>query len=297
MTETPLISIIIPVYKNEFFLEKSLKSCVDQTYKNIEIIIISDGSYNNKLIEKIINKTKDDRIIFLKNTKNEGVASTLNRGIEIIKGEYFTWLSHDDFFHIEKIDLQFKELKRTNSYVSYTNFIQINGYKTKFIKSINLNKFKNQLIGLTIKDNIHGCSLLISSEIFKKNNLKFDTRLMHVQDYDMWVKIIEKYKFTYLNKYLLYTNVHNLQNSKLFKKDASIEKKNFWSNVFLKLQRKQISKIKILLIIYYLTKRNCLYLSSLYKINNNRFNLVIYLLFFYFGYFANLFISKIKNNA
>ena len=297
MTETPLISIIIPVYKNEFFLEKSLKSCVDQTYKNIEIIIISDGSYNNKLIEKIINKTKDDRIIFLKNTKNEGVASTLNRGIEIIKGEYFTWLSHDDFFHIEKIDLQLKELKKTNSFVSYTNFIQVNGYKTKFIKSINLNKFKNQLIGLTIKDNIHGCSLLISSEIFKKNNLKFDTRLMHVQDYDMWVKIIEKYKFTYLNKYLLYTNVHDFQNSKLFKKDASIEKKNFWSNVFLKLQRKQISKIKILLIIYYLTKRNCLYLSSLYKINNNRFNLVIYLLFFYFGYFANLFISKIKNNA
>ncbi len=297
MTETPLISIIIPVYKNEFFLEKSLKSCVDQTYKNIEIIIISDGSYNNKLIEKIIHKTKDDRIIFLKNTKNEGVASTLNKGIEIIKGEYFTWLSHDDFFHIDKITLQFQELKRTNSFVSYTNFIQVNGYKTKFVKSINLNKFKNQLIGLTIKDNIHGCSLLISSEIFKKNNLKFDTRLMHVQDYDMWVKIIEKYKFTYLNKYLLYTNVHDFQNSKLFKKDASIEKKNFWSNVFLKLQRKQISKIKILLIIYYLTKRNCLYLSSLYKINNNRFNLVIYLLFFYFGYFTNLFISKIKNNA
>ena len=111
MTETPLISIIIPVYKNEFFLKKSLKSCVDQTYKNIEIIIISDGSYNNELIEKIISKTKDDRIIFLKNNKNEGVASTLNKGIEIIKGEYFTWLSHDDFFHIEKIDLQLKELK------------------------------------------------------------------------------------------------------------------------------------------------------------------------------------------
>ena len=89
---------------------------------------------------------------------------------------------------------------------------------------------------------------------------------MHVQDYDMWVKIIEKYKFTYLNKYLLYTNVHDLQNSKLFKKDASIEKKKFLVNVFLNLQKKQISKIEIILIIYYLTKRNYLNMSSLYKI-------------------------------
>ena len=85
---------------------------------------------------------------------------------------------------------------------------------------------------------------------------------MHVQDYDMWVKIIKKYKYFYLNKYLLYTNVHDLQNSK-YLKDASIEKKNLWSNVFLELQKKQISSIKILLIIYFLAKRNYLYLSPL----------------------------------
>ena len=81
-----LISILIPVYNNEEFLKFSLKSAVQQTYKNIEILIINDGSKNLNKIKEIINSFKDYRINLYSFNKNQGISNALNYGIKKSKG-------------------------------------------------------------------------------------------------------------------------------------------------------------------------------------------------------------------
>ena len=103
--EKDLISVIIPVYNNENYFERCIKSVIEQTYNNIEIIIINDYSIDN--VESIILKYKelDKRIKYYKNTKNEGVGYTRNLGISKSQGKYLYFLDSDDY--IEKNCLKF----------------------------------------------------------------------------------------------------------------------------------------------------------------------------------------------
>ena len=97
----PLISIIIPVYNTEKHLEKCLESAINQTYKNIEIIVVNDCSPDNS--EEIIKSyiQKDDRIIYLKNPTNAGTHETRKAGVLQARGEYILFLDSDDWFDLD----------------------------------------------------------------------------------------------------------------------------------------------------------------------------------------------------
>jgi len=84
----PQISIVMPVYNAEEFLEESIKSILNQTFRDFEFIIVNDGSADNSL--KIIKKykKKDKRIVLINNKKNIGLQKTLNRGMKVAKGKY-----------------------------------------------------------------------------------------------------------------------------------------------------------------------------------------------------------------
>ena len=92
-----LISIIIPVYNAEAYLQRCLNSVLSQTFKNLEIILIDDGSVDNSLQICREFEKKDDRIIVLQNPSNEGVSYSRNRGLEIAKGEYIGFVDADDW--------------------------------------------------------------------------------------------------------------------------------------------------------------------------------------------------------
>lgn len=101
----PLISIIITNYKNEFFLKKTLDSCIKQTYNNIEIIVINDASLEDKCY-KIISKFSDKRIFLYSTSINYGTYACRNFGIDSSNGEYITFLDADDWIdkrHIEDL--------------------------------------------------------------------------------------------------------------------------------------------------------------------------------------------------
>ena len=90
----PKVSIIIPVYNGSDYLQQSIESALAQTYKNIEVIVVNDGSNDNGATEKIANYYRDKIKYFSK--PNGGVSSALNFGISKMEGEWFSWLSHDD---------------------------------------------------------------------------------------------------------------------------------------------------------------------------------------------------------
>ena len=108
----PLVSIIIPVYNGSDFLEQAIKSALNQTYLNTEIIVVNDGSNDGGKTEEIAKKycTNDKCKYFFKN--NGGTASALNYGIRVSSGSYICWLSHDDMFSPDKIECQIRSLNR-----------------------------------------------------------------------------------------------------------------------------------------------------------------------------------------
>ena len=101
MNKAPLVSIIIPVFNGSDYLAEAIDSALNQTYTNIEILVINDGS-NDLERTKSIAHLYGEKIRYFEK-KNGGVSSALNLGIKEMKGEYFSWLSHDDNFNDTKI--------------------------------------------------------------------------------------------------------------------------------------------------------------------------------------------------
>lgn len=129
-----LISVIIPIYNVEKYLNKCIDSIINQTYINIEIILINDGSTDNcgDICEEY--KKMDNRIVVI-HSKNKGVSSARNIGLEISKGKYILFVDSDDWLERDMIKELYNNLIKTKSQISICNYYEI----------INGNKYSNNL--------------------------------------------------------------------------------------------------------------------------------------------------------
>lgn len=204
----PLISIIIPVYNGANYLREAIESALAQTYNNIEIIVINDGSIDET--ESIALSFGTTIRYFKKN--NGGVASALNLGISEMRGEYFSWLSHDDLYKPEKIEKQIAELiKGNHKMVVWSDYDVINS-EGKVIDSFTLyDENKKSDAFVLFSTFVHGCSLLIPVSLFKEIGL-FNENLLTTQDYEMWIRALKAhYHFMHMNKALISSRRHSEQ--------------------------------------------------------------------------------------
>ena len=102
--KNPLVSILMPVYNSEKYLREAIKSILNQTFTNFELIIINDGSTDNSL--KIIKSFKDNRIKIIKNKGNLGLIKTLNKGIDLAQGKYIARMDADDIAMPKRLEKQ-----------------------------------------------------------------------------------------------------------------------------------------------------------------------------------------------
>ena len=123
----PLVSIIIPVYNAELFLAATIESTLQQSYKNIEIILIDDGSGDNSY--QIAKQYESEQVTVVKQA-NKGASAARNHGIVLAKGDYIQFLDADDFLHPQKIEHQLNTLK------SYSDLYLIGGTWQRFVKSL-----------------------------------------------------------------------------------------------------------------------------------------------------------------
>lgn len=121
--ENGLVSIIMPSWNTGKFIAESVKSVIDQTYVNWELIIVDDCSSDDT--ESVMASFKDDRIKFLKNKKNLGAALTRNKAIREAKGEWIAFLDSDDLWTPQKLDHQIKFMKKHNAVFSYHEYEKI----------------------------------------------------------------------------------------------------------------------------------------------------------------------------
>ncbi len=222
----PKVSIVIPVYNGSEFLKESIESALAQTYKNIEVIVVNDGSNDGGKTEKIA-KSYEKRIKYYRK-ENGGVSTALNLGIKKMTGEYFSWLSHDDVYYPDKIYEQMRILKNHRAdCIIFSNFECIDS-RSRFIR-VNNNKIKLDMkfkYSLIYSTPIHGCTVLVPVKCFNETCF-FDETLKTVQDYDLWFKFSDKYKFIYIDKILVKSRLHENQGSVRLRSLADIESFNF----------------------------------------------------------------------
>lgn len=209
----PLVSIIIPVYNGANYLKEAIDSALAQTYPNIEILIINDGSNDNDATECIA-LSYGDKIRYI-SKQNGGVASALNVGITKMKGDYFSWLSHDDLYEKDKIQKQITALAELNypKAVLYSNYSVFSTDPNKAIlcqmKGVTPVDFR---YWITVENCLHGCTLLIPRTAFTDCGL-FNEKLRTTQDYDMWFRIAKKYDFIHMPLNLVKSRSHPEQGS------------------------------------------------------------------------------------
>jgi len=209
----PKVSIVIPVYNGSNYLREAIDSALAQTYKNIEVIVINDGSNDRGKTDKIC-KSYGNKIRYFKK-ENGGVSSALNMGIEKMEGEYFSWLSHDDIYYPEKIEKQIEYLSKNydDKKILFCDYELINekGEHIQFVK-FDHKELKEKPEYALLRGCINGITLFIPKSAFDKYG-EFDETLKCTQDYDMWRRFIKSYKFEHIPIIITKTRIHPQQDS------------------------------------------------------------------------------------
>lgn len=221
----PKVSIIIPVYNGANYLKESIESALQQTYANIEILVINDGSNDGGETEKIARSYGDSIWYFCK--ANGGVSSALNHGIQMMTGEYFSWLSHDDMYSPSKVEDAVRLLSRLpaedrEKMIAFTGGHYIDdeshrkGTFPVLFEKEKIYSGDEVILAMLKRNTLNGCCMLIPKAAFEMCG-SFDEDLRYNQDAMMW--------------YVIFTNGYNL---------VSDNK----SNVMYRLHRNQTSKLR-----------------------------------------------------
>jgi glycosyltransferase involved in cell wall biosynthesis len=238
----PKISIIIPVYNWVNYVWEAIESALNQTYTNIEVLVINDGSNDDWETDKLL-KSYWDKIIYI-HKENWGVASALNLWIEKMTWEYFSWLSHDDLYMENKLEEQVKflwTLDNIENIILFSNYIFINE-DWKEINKIEITyKPENILYKLFINSFLNWCTLLIPKKAFKEIWV-FENELKTTQDYHLWFRMMKKYKFVNVPQYLVKSRQHWEQDSKTKIFKAIVERKELESFIFRVYSIKELKK-------------------------------------------------------
>lgn len=185
------VSIVIPVYNAEKYLEECINSCLNQSYRNVEIIAVDDGSTDNsgKVLERY-----SERIKVVKK-RNGGTASALNVGINTMTGDWFKWLSADDVLYEHAIEVLMKEAESKDEcakscffYSDYDIIDENSKIVGEYIEP-NYNVFNNFQRNVILLDHFfgNGTTSLIHRSVFDRFG-GFDESIGYKEDYEFWLR-------------------------------------------------------------------------------------------------------------
>ena len=229
----PLVTVIIPVYNNAEYIQHTLESVYDQTYKNHEIIVIDDGSSDES--PKIL--AEQGRRIKLLTQKNEGAAVARNRGLERASGEFIAFLDGDDLWVEDNLERKIRILQHQPSVVGVFSNFSIFGdnilhedgifYLYPLFKRIKKSiaeifqfqqgdtNFEKYYFGNIFDSLFWGNFILTSTCVFRKQEIlslgNFKSKLITQQDYDYFLRIAQKFPLAYLDKICTHYRRHPKQ--------------------------------------------------------------------------------------
>ena len=208
MKET-LVSVLMVNYNHEETIKESLESILNQSYKNLQVIIVDDGSTDNSC--EIVEKIQDSRIELYKQKKNRHISYVTNVGLTKVRGEYLARIDSDDIWYASKIEKQMNFLKVHPEYKICFSLVDIINAKSKVISDNDIGglydiKFKDQAEHLEYFFFVGNC-LALSSVLMKTEVMfevgGFNLGYMQSHDFDYWVRIAKKYPIYVMQEHLI----------------------------------------------------------------------------------------------
>ncbi len=215
----PIISVIIPAYNAEKTIKQTIQSVLKQTFTDFELIIINDGSTDST--PEIINSINDERIKVF-SFANSGLACSRNRGIDLAKGEYISFLDADDLWTSNKLELQLKALqKNPEAKVAYSwvDYIDENG---SFLYPGNHVSFSGNVYEQLLLTNFieNGSNVLIKMDAIQKVG-NFDTSLIASEDWEFFLRLGRYYHFVVVPlPQILYRQITASMSSKILQQET-----------------------------------------------------------------------------
>lgn len=214
-----LVSVIMPTYNTpEEYLKKSVESILNQSYSNIEFIIICDGCIED---EKIIENYKDNRIKIIRHIKNEGIAKSLNEAIDIAKGKYIARMDSDDISLKNRIKIQVQYMEKNKNTMVCGMDAKCIG-ETKRVKSTyNIRPQEIEIQLLYMNCIIHP-TVMLRKSFLAENNIRYNEDFQCSQDFELWARIVDHNNFTIIPKIGL---LHRAHKNQISQKKTEIQKK------------------------------------------------------------------------
>ena len=206
------VTIMIPVYNGSNYLKEAIESALAQTYKNKEVVVINDGSTDDGKT-KAIAESFGSKIKYYEK-ENGGVSTALNLGIKKATGDYICWLSHDDLYYPNKVQRQMEEIEKyDDKTILFSDFDLIDENGVKF----NEIHYNHEILMekpdyAVLRGMIGGITLLIPKHAFEKTG-EFKVELRCTQDYDMWFRMLDNYKFVHMPENITMTRIHRNQDT------------------------------------------------------------------------------------
>ncbi len=219
----PLVSTIIPFYKNKNWLKEAIESVLNQTYENIEVILVNDGSDED--IEDILNMY-NEKVIYIYQD-NKGAASARNLGIEKASGEYIAFLDSDDIWLENKVETQIKYMLKENLAWCHTNYFRF--YNDELLQVIDVSNFKGDVFNICpISCPIATpCIMMKKSILDKHKEFRFLEGLKSGEDTYLWMKVSERYSLGVVNMELTKVRMRG-ENSALLAYEQLRSRSQIW---------------------------------------------------------------------
>ena len=230
MSHQPIITVLIPTYNCEQYIQEAVQSILDQTYTNFECIIIDDCSTDGTV--DIIKTFNDPRINLIIKPKNSGYTNSLNYGLTIAKGKYIARMDGDDISLPNRFEKQIEVLEQDKDIIVCGSIFRIIDSETIITapekhEDIKLALLKDSCIGHP--------TAMIRKSVLDKHQIFYDTNFEPAEDYDLWVKLSKLGKLHNLQEVLFLYRVHDNQVSitkkEIQRKSASLSRFNMLSQL------------------------------------------------------------------
>lgn len=203
-----MISVILPTYNRAYCLEASMRSVLNQSYPDLELIIVDDGSDDGtkELVGKI--QKTDPRVRYFYTQINQGAAAARNYGIEQANGDYVAFQDSDDLWRQEKLSVQMQRLEETGAQFCYHEVQYDFGNRQYAIlpqREIPVDKKEGDIYAQMLYDNLVACPALLVKRTCINQIGMFDTQMKALEDYDLALRLAKEYKAAFVDQVLVDT--------------------------------------------------------------------------------------------
>ncbi len=201
------LSVVMPVYNGEKYLKEAVYSILNQTFKDFELIVVNDGSIDQTA--EILKSFKDKRLVVVENSTNIGIARSLNKGLEIARGEYIARCDADDINAPERFEKQVRFLEENKEHVLVGSNCILIDEETREIGTLKTPETDRQIRTMIIVRNpvIHS-SVMYRARLVKKTK-GYRSLFNGAEDYDLWFRLLRYGKFHSLQENLIKRRIHN----------------------------------------------------------------------------------------